>query len=167
MIFQSTQLGKIEIWQPFLTLSFSLSHIQWTTKSYRLYLLNILNLFNSYFYSQWPCLFKSFLQCGKQACLSFLWSLGLSCSSLRGHGLNQQDVELLPWPVWLSRLECHLLNQVVVGSIPGQDTYPSCGFNPRLRCMQEGKPIDVSQMDVSLSLSFPLKAIKKSVPGWG
>lgn len=35
-----------------------------------------------------------------------------------------------PWPLWLIWLEHHFIHQQVVGSIPGQDTYPGCGKHP-------------------------------------
>ena len=36
----------------------------------------------------------------------------------------------VPWPVWLSWLECNPMYQKVVGSISGQGTCLGCGFNP-------------------------------------
>ncbi|KAF6095741.1 NADH:ubiquinone oxidoreductase core subunit S7 [Phyllostomus discolor] len=41
------------------------------------------------------------------------------------------------WPVWLSDLECHPVNQKVVGSIPGQGTCLGSGFGPQSGHMQE------------------------------
>ena len=58
-----------------------------------------------------------------------------------------------PWLVWLSLLEHHPINQMVVGSIPGQSTYPRCGFNPHLGHVQEGNQ---SVFNLSLSLPLPL-----------
>lgn len=37
-----------------------------------------------------------------------------------------------PWPVWLSQLEHCPLHQKVLGSVPGQVTYPDCGFDTQL-----------------------------------
>ena len=54
---------------------------------------------------------------------------------------------------WLSWLEHHPVQQKVASSIASQGTYLSCGFDPWLGCVWE-VTIDVSHIDVSLSLSF-------------
>ena len=45
--------------------------------------------------------------------------------------------------MWLSWLECHPVNQMVVGSVPGQDTRLGCGFGPWWGAYGK-QPIDVS-----------------------
>ena len=67
---------------------------------------------------------------------------------------NCNKVNLGAWPVWLSWLEHHPLDQRVVGSIPRQGTYPGCGFNPWLGRVWQGNQITVSHSDVSPSLSL-------------
>lgn len=46
-------------------------------------------------------------------------------------------------------------NQRVAVSVPGQDIYPRCGFNPQSGCIEEGNQLmRLSHMGVSLSPSL-------------
>ena len=54
-------------------------------------------------------------------------------SSSHPHIKNQT----VPWPVWLSWLVRHPINQKVVGSIPGQGACLGCGFSPWWGHVQE------------------------------
>ena len=59
-----------------------------------------------------------------------------------------------PWPMWLSWLECHLVDRTAMGSIPSQGTGP--GLHPN-QCFS---------LPSSLSLSTPLlKTMKKMFLG--
>lgn len=43
----------------------------------------------------------------------------------------RSNIEALwPWPAWLRRWEPRPLHQRTVGSIPGEETWPGCRFNP-------------------------------------
>ena len=78
------------------------------------------------------------------------------------------------WLVWISWLEHHdSVDQRVAGSIPGQGTYPVCGFDLQLGCIQEANwSTFLSHIDIfflSYSLTFTpllsLKAMKKKSLG--
>ena len=43
----------------------------------------------------------------------------------------------MPWPVWLSLLECRPVHWNVGGLISGQGTCLGCGFHPWLGCVWE------------------------------
>ena len=58
-----------------------------------------------------------------------------------------------------------LVDRRVMGSIPGQGTYPGCGVQSPFGAHIRKKPINVS-LSLSLSLPFFLNAMKTKYP-WG
>ena len=70
---------------------------------------------------------------------------------------------LLPWPVWLSRLEYLPVNKNVVGLIPGQGTGLGCG-SPIGALMRGNWSMFLSfALSLSPSLLLPLKSISMSL----
>lgn len=70
-----------------------ITHIQWTCKSYRFYILNILNLFSFHFYCQQSSHFVTVLPpvWGLDLPISLVVFGSLASQFFIGHGLNQQD----------------------------------------------------------------------------
>ena len=66
--------------------------------------------------------------------------------------INEQIEDILPWPMWLSWLDCHPVNRKFAGSIPGQGTCLGCGFVPQLGSEREATSQCSSPC---LSLSLP------------
>ena len=62
----------------------------------------------------------------------------------------------LPWLVWLSQWEHHLINQRVAGSIPSQGTYLGFRSSPQSGCVREATNRCFS---LSLSLSPSLLSL--------
>ena len=72
---------------------------------------------------------------------------------------NENVKLIVPWPVWLSWLEYHLVDQRVVSSIPHQDTYPGFRFNALSGRVQEGsQSMFLSHIDVCLFVCLFLLA---------
>ena len=51
---------------------------------------------------------------------------------ITAHLLQEPLAHISSWLAWLSWLEHHPVDRKVAGLTPGQGTYPSCGFDPRL-----------------------------------
>ena len=67
------------------------------------------------------------------------------------------SLSFLPWPVWLSWLQCHPINQKVTGWIPHQGTHLGCRFGPELGRVQGATDpcFSLTSVFLSLCLSFP------------
>ena len=69
-------------------------------------------------------------------------------------------IVLLPWPVWLSWLECHPVHQKVASSITGQGTHLGCRFGTKLGRVWEAISWCFFLTMMFLSLSFaPLPSL--------
>ena len=86
--------------------------------------------------------------------------------------LSAKKYLCLPWPMWLSWLEHHPLNQRAMDSIPSHGSYPVCGLDPWSGWVGEGNQlVFLFHIYVSLllspsfcpplSLPLPLKAMNK------
>ena len=79
----------------------------------------------------------------------------ISLKSRAGKNLQQ-----LPRPLWLSRLERCPVHRKAVGLIPGQRTYPGPGFDPLLGCL--GKAANRCFSLFFLPALFPLSLSKSN-----
>ena len=85
--------------------------------------------------------------------------------SLRLNTLKVEELWKVALAGWLSWLEHHPVHQKVAGSIPGQGTYPGCGFDPLSGSLPEADPSSsLTSMFLSLPhLPFSLSKISKHI----
>ena len=88
--------------------------------------------------------------------------LGIYCKKPEQKTNKILKVKRQPWPVWLSWLEHHPVDQKVTGLIPSQGTYLGCRFDPQSGPTQEGnQSMFLSHVAIYLSPFLSLKAMKK------
>ena len=99
------------------------------------------------------------------SCICFLSLSRCDFSKVEGAS-SHLNLPVMPWPVWLSWMECHPINWEFAGLTPSQGTYPGCGLFPQLGCLQEATNQCFSlSLSLSLSLSFLWKQWKKMSSG--